>query len=297
MSLAAAHTAPGLTVRALHPALGAEVTGLDLRRPLDSATMKAVHDAWMEHLVLVFPRQRLTDEEQIAFSRQFGDLEVHHQAILKSSKTPEIFRVSNVDENGTLLPPTEKTVAQLSVTRYWHTDSSFRANPSMGSLLRCVEVARSGGMTCFTNMYRVWEDLPERLKAQVRGRRARHDFEFLTTLAPTRTLTDAERAAMPPVWQPLVRRHPVTGRVSLYISPIYNDAVDGLERAAAGRLIAELTEMAGRTEYVYPHRWEADDLMIWDNRCTMHRVTPYDPAERRVMHRTTVVGDGAVIAA
>ena len=167
MSLAAAHTAPGLTVRALHPALGAEVTGLDLRRPLDAATMKAVHDAWMEHLVLVFPHQRLTDEEQIAFSRQFGDLEVHHQAILKSSKTPEIFRVSNVDENGTLLPPTEKTVAQLSVTRYWHTDSSFKRIPATYSMLSARAIPDDGGDTEFADCRAAWDSLPEALKARI----------------------------------------------------------------------------------------------------------------------------------
>lgn len=135
------------------------------------------------------------------------------------------------------------------------------------------------------------------LREKVGDRKLRHDFEYLTSLAPIKPLTDRERAAMPPVWQPMRRRHPETGRNSLYISPIYNDAVEGLETVDAMALIGELTEFAARPEFVYQHRWSTDDIVMWDNRCTMHRVMPYDLRERRVMHRTTIVGDGSVIAA
>src|SRR5256885_6999138 len=138
---------------------------------------------------------------------------------------------------------------------------------------------------------------PEPVRRQVEGRRAHQNFGHLHTLKKLKPLTAAERAAMPPVWQPMVRRHPVTGRKSLYISPIYHDAVEGLARDDADALITELAEFAGRPEFVYAHRWETDDVVLWDNRCTMHRVMPYDPGERRVMHRTTIVGDGPVIAA
>jgi len=110
-------------------------------------------------------------------------------------------------------------------------------------------------------------------------------------------LSEEERAAMPPVWQPMVRRHPVTGRASLYISPIYNDQVEGMDETEAADFIGTLAEFAERDEFVYRHRWETDDMVMWDNRCTMHLVTPYDPEERRVMHRTTIAGEEAVIAA
>ncbi len=295
MALQAEH-ASRISIRPLHPALGAAVHGVDMRRPLDAADFRAVHDAWMAHLVLVFPGQHVTDAEHVAFTRRFGEPEIFHQTILKSSTVPEIFRVSNVGEDGKLLPRDDVTVNQLSLTRLWHTDSSYRPVPAMGSLLHGVEVSRSGGATCFTNMYAVYEALPERLKRQVEGRRARHNFGHLHSLQRLKPLTEAERAAMPPVWQPMVRRHPVTGRKSLYISPIYHDEVEGLSAEAADALIEELAEFAGRPEFVYEHRWETDDVVLWDNRCTMHRVTPYDPAERRVMHRTTIVGDGPVIA-
>ena len=117
------------------------------------------------------------------------------------------------------------------------------------------------------------------------------------TLASLKPLTEEEKAAMPPVWQPMVRRHPVTGRHSLYISPIYNDEIEGMAPADAQRLIAELVEFAAQPRFVYRHRWEPDDVVMWDNRCTMHQVTPHDPRERRVMHRTTIVGTEPVLAA
>jgi taurine dioxygenase len=288
---------PRLQVRKLNPALGAEVRGLDMRDALDDATFDELHAAWMENLVLVFPGQHVSDAEHVAFTRRFGEPEIFHQKIIKSQRVPEIFRVANVDEDDRLLPPSDLTVRQLSSAQMWHTDSSYRPVPSMGSLLRGLEVVQEGGETLFTNMYLVWERLPERLKRQVEGRKARHNFEYIRVLRGLPPVSEEERQAMPPVWQPMTRRHPVTGRTSLYISVIYNDEVEGMEPDEAKRFVAELADFAGQPEFVYRHRWTADDLVMWDNRCTMHQVTPYDPAKRRVMHRTTIVGDGPVIAA
>ena len=289
--------ASSLSIRPLHPAIGAEVRGLDLRRPLDEATFSALQDAWMRHLVLVLPDQPVTDEQHIAFARRFGELERHHQAIIRSASAPEVFRVSNVDDDDQLMEPDHPTIAQINLARRWHTDSSFREVPSLGSILHGIEVTQEGGETCFTNMYAVLDALPPELAAKVRGRRARHDFAHLARLAPIKPLTEEEQAAMPPVWQPMVRRHPVTQRESLYISPIYNAAIDDMDEEESISLITELAEFAGRDEFVYRHRWSAHDIVMWDNRCTMHRVMPYDLGVRRVMHRTTVVGDGPVIAA
>ncbi len=286
-----------LAVRRLGSALGAEVRGIDMRAPLDDATRTELLAAWMQHLVLVFPGQRITDEEHVAFTRCLGEPEIFHQAIIKSKSVREIFRVSNVNEEGVLLPPTDPTVRQLSLAQWWHTDSSYRALPCVGALLHGVEVSRSGGETQFTNLYKVCDAMPAALKARIAGRRARHNFEHMHTLQPLKPMTEAERAAVPPVWHPLVRVHPVTGRTSLYISPIYNDEVEGLPSAEARALIQELAEFAGRPEFVYSHRWETDDVVMWDNRCTLHQVTAFDPAERRVMHRTTLVGTQPVVAA
>jgi taurine dioxygenase len=285
-----------LTVRSLHPALGAEVRGVDFRAPIDPATFAQIHRAWMQHLVLVFPEQRVSDPEHVAFTRLFGEPEIFHQKIIRSARVPEIFRVSNVDDDGVLMPPEHPTVQQVSLAQHWHTDSSYRAVPCTGALLHGVEVSRTGGETQFINMYLVYESLPESLRRQVERRKARHNFGNLHTLRPLKPLTEEEKAAMPPVWQPMVRIHPVTRRRSLYISPIYNDEVEGLAPDASGRLIEDLTEFAAQDRFVYRHRWETDDVLLWDNRCTMHAVTPHDPRERRVMHRTTIVGDVPVLA-
>ena len=191
-----------ITVRPLGAALGAEVRGVDMRQPLDAETRKEILDAWMKYLVLVFPGQKITDAEHVGFTRNFGEPEIFHQKIIKSASMPEIFRVSNVDESGQLMPLSDPTVKQLSLSQLWHTDSSYRATPCVGSLLHGIEVSRTGGETQFTNMYKVYEALPERLKKLVAGRKCRHDFEQLHKLQPLRPMTAEERAAVPPVWHP-----------------------------------------------------------------------------------------------
>jgi len=286
-----------ITVRKLHPLIGAAVTGLDARQPMDQATFQAVHQAWMDHLVLVFPGQDISDEEHVAFTRHFGEPEIFHQAIIKSRRMREIFRVSNVDDDNNLMPPSHPTVQQVSLAQLWHTDSSYRTEPCMGSLLHGVEISRTGGVTQFINMYAVYDELPDRLKQLVENRRAVHDFENLHRLRKLKPMTDAERAAVPPIWHPMVRRHPVTGRKSLFISPIYNNKVEGLDDAAGKALIDELTAFAEQPRYLYAHTWAPHDIVMWDNRCTMHAVTPHDPTERRVMHRTTIVDTAPVLAA
>jgi alpha-ketoglutarate-dependent taurine dioxygenase len=297
MSAHTADTASRLTVRKLHPALGAEVRGVDMRQPLDAVTFRELHDIWMEHMVLVFPGQHVTDAEHVAFTRYFGEPEIFHQKIIRSQRVKEIFRVSNVDENDVLMPPDHPVAQQVALAQFWHTDSSYRQIPCTGALLRGVEVSRTGGETQFTNMYLVYDSLPDSLKHQIEGRAAKHDFGHMHTLAALKPLTEEEKAAMPAVWQPLVRKHPVTGRKSLYISPIYNAEVEGMTPEDARRLIAQLTEIAAEPRFVYAHRWETDDVLMWDNRCTMHQVTPFDPRERRVMHRTTITGQDPVMAA
>jgi alpha-ketoglutarate-dependent taurine dioxygenase len=169
--------------------------------------------------------------------------------------------------------------------------------PCVGSLLHGVEISRTGGETQFINMYMVYDELPDDLRRQVDGRKARHDFGNLHRLRDLKPLTEAEKTAMPPAWQPLIRRHPVTARKSLYISPIYNDAVEGLDEISARQLIDDLIGFAAQPKFMYRHRWSPHDVLMWDNRCTVHAVTPHDPAERRVMHRTTIMGDEPVLAA
>jgi len=288
-----------ITVTPRHPALGAEVRGIDMRKPMDAATTKAVRDAWTKYLVLVFPDQPITDQEHVAFTRHFGEPEIFHQTSLhlRSDEVKEIFLVSNVDAQNRIVMPSDPGQKQLNSSRQWHTDSSYKTLPSIGSLLHGIEISRTGGITQFINMYMVYDELPESLRRQVEGRKARHDFAMLSRLTGAPAPSGAERAAVPPVWHPMVRRHPESGRKALYISSIYNDAIEGMDDGAARRLIEELSEFAARPKYMYRHVWEPHDVLMWDNRCTVHAVTPYDPHERRVMHRTTIVGNEAVIAA
>src|SRR5690349_17827552 len=160
-----------ITVKARHPALGAEIRGVDMRRPLDAETLQQVRHAWMKHLVVVFPDQPVTDAEHVAFTRHFGEPEVFHQTSLhlRSDGVKEIFLVSNVDEDDRLMTPAEPSQKQLSSSRQWHTDSSYRTKPSVGSLLHGIEISRTGGITQFINMYMVYDELPESLRRQVDG--------------------------------------------------------------------------------------------------------------------------------
>ncbi len=286
-----------LEIRPLAPEIGAEIRGFDMREPLPAGLFEQIHAAWLRHKVLVFPDQPVEDKALLAFGRRFGELEVFHQNIIRSKHLPEIFRVSNVDEDGRLMAPDDPVQHQISLARRWHTDSSYRERPSVGSLLHGVEVTAEGGVTMFANMAAVLRALPDDVRRQVEGRRARHDFENLHRLKPLKPLTDEERANMPPVWQPMVRRHPETGEASLYISPIYNDAVEGMAADRAAELIDMLEAFIDDERFIYRHRWRSHDVLLWDNRCTVHRVTPYDPAKRRIMHRTTIAGRERVEAA
>jgi alpha-ketoglutarate-dependent taurine dioxygenase len=297
MVLASEGAGSGLAIRKLHPAIGAEVSNVDFSKPLSPDVAAEIHAAWMAHHVLVFPGQAITDEQHVAVTRHFGEPEIFHMDIIKSKFLKEIFRVSNTDEDGNLVPPSNPIQQQLSSAKKWHTDSSYRPSPAMGSILHGVEVSRTGGLTCFTNMHAVYEALPPKWKAKVEGRKALHDFDKLSRISGAPKQTAEERARVPAIWQPMVRSHPVSSRKSLYISPIYNDDIEGMEEAEATAFIQELAEFAGQDRFVYRHQWETDDVLMWDNRCTMHIVTPHDPMERRVMHRTTIVGEGPVAAA
>ena len=239
----------GLKIRRLHPLIGAEVTNVDFNKPLHKSFVEEIHQAWMDYQILVFPGQKISDEQHVAVTRHFGEPEIFHQNIIKSKFKKEIFRVSNTDEDGKLMPQSHPIQQQLSSAKKWHTDSSYRPIPAMGSLLHGVEISRTGGLTCFTNMCEVYDALPEKLRKRIEGKKCRHDFENLSRITGARKPTEDERAAMPPIWQPMVRVHPKTKRKSLYISPIYNDKIEGMEEAESVDLITELAVFAGQDKF------------------------------------------------
>jgi alpha-ketoglutarate-dependent taurine dioxygenase len=286
----------GITIMRRHPLIGAEIRGVDLGR-VDDEAFRRIYNAWLEHLMLVFPGQDVTDDEQIAFARRFGELEIHPSREHRSCRHPEIYRVSNVDERGNIMPQESKGWRYMNLTWLWHTDSSFRELPSMGSILHGIEVPPEGGDTLFANMYAVYEALPDAMKERIRGLRVLHSHDQV--LSHDQKLKDANEdyTKLPPVRHPLVRRHPVTGRLSLFLSPHTMERIEGLAEDESRALLEGLTAFATQDRFVYRHKWQMDYVIFWDNRCTMHAVLPYDAADlRRVMHRTTIVGDGPVLA-
>ena len=289
-----------LRVHKRHPLIGAEVRGIDLGEPLDPQTFDALHALWMEHKLLIFPGQSITDEAHIAFGRRFGELEIHPSLAHRSSRNREIYRVSNVDEAGNLIPPKETAWQYINLSWLWHTDSSFREVPSKGSILHGLETTNEGGNTLFANMVAAYEDLDEALRRRLEGLRVVHDHDFIIKQSKELSArTDKGRYdALPPVVHPLVQVHPVTRRRSLFLSPHTMVGIEGVPHEAGRALLDELIAHAIQPRYVYRHVWSDDDVIMWDNRCTMHSVEPFDNVKvRRVMHRVTLVGEGPPIAA
>jgi taurine dioxygenase len=290
-----------LEIRQLHPELGAEIRGLDFAGPWDRDLVAEVMEAWDRHHVLLFRGCAIDDAAQIRFSRCFGELEIFPEADQRSSRHPEIFRVANTEERGRIRGADDPIDAYLKIVEFWHTDSAYRSIPSLGAVLRAVAVPQAGGETLFANLLRAWEEMPEALRRRVAGQVGRFSYERIRDFANPghRKLTEAERAQVPAVTHSLTRRHPDRGgRVSLYISPLNMEGIVGMPEAAAFALIDELTAWATQERFVYRHQWREGDMLMWDNRCTMHQVMPYDRRnERRTMHRTALAGREPVLPA
>ena len=278
-----------LSIRPLAPALGAEIQGIDLSRPLDEATFTDVRDAFHEHSVILFRDQRLTEEQHIAFSRRFGPLEIHVATQYLLPDHPEIVVLSNVVENG-------KPKGIEDAGRYWHSDLSYMRRPSLGSLLYALEVPEQGGDTLFAGMVAAYEALPADLKQRIAGLEAIHRYG-------DRWRKDAEegrdrpqltdQAALPDAIHPVVRIHPASGRPALYVNEGFTVGIVGMAEDEARALLAELFAFSTQDAFTYRHRWRRGDLLFWDNRSVVHSATPYDRTAVRHMHRTTIAGDAA----
>ncbi len=294
------NSADGLQITPRHTLIGAEVRGLDLALELDQDMLAALHDAWMQHLLLIFPDQNISDEAHIAFGRRFGELEVHPSLAHRSSSNKEIYRVSNVDEEGRIIPPKETSWQYLSQSWRWHTDSSFREVPSKGSILHGIEITNEGGNTLFANMYAVYEALDERTKEQIEDLWVVHDHDYILSLSPelAKKQDKGKYDDLPPVRHPLVQVHPVTGKRCLLLSPHTMVSVVGMEQQEGRTLLDNLIAHATQDRFVYRHVWSPHDIIMWDNRCTMHSVEPFDNVNvRRIMHRVTLVGENKPIPA
>lgn len=283
------------TVRKLTPSVGAEISGLDLRQPLDPDTMAEVRKVWLDHVVVVIPEQPIDDEQQIAFSRQVGELELINMSALQMSGKPEIYRATNLDEDDAFMPPDHPVMQVNHDNRRWHSDSSFKRVPAMASLLHARIVPPAGGDTAFANMTAAYEALSDDMKAKLEGLVAVHDFYWSRRNVKVTAFTQEETHAIPPTRHPVVRRHPETGRPALFVGS-HTKSIDGMEWDEGRALIDRLIEHATQPEFVYQHAWRVGDLVWWDNRAALHCGMPFDVTRhKRRLHRTTVAGTGPTL--
>jgi alpha-ketoglutarate-dependent 2,4-dichlorophenoxyacetate dioxygenase len=288
-----------VSIRQIHPVFVGEVSGVDISRPLAADEVAAIEAGMDRYAVLVFRDQTITDEQQMAFSRNFGRLE---DARGGNITKPEDKRlqigmndVSNLGKDGRPLDRFSRERAFNLGNMLWHSDSSFRAIPAKYSLLSARLVNPVGGNTEFADMRAAYDALDAPTKALIEDLVCEHSLMYSRGSLGMQDFSDQERAMFRPVRQRLVRSHPVTGRRSLYLSS-HAGAIVGMPIAEARILLRDLTEHATQPAFVYAHRWRQWDLVMWDNRQMMHRARRYDEAQPRDMRRTTVAGDAPTVA-
>ncbi|MGH7364963.1 MAG: TauD/TfdA dioxygenase family protein [Candidatus Rokuibacteriota bacterium] len=281
-----------ITATRLTPGFAARIDGADVGRALDEATWTAIRAAFEEHSVLVFRGAALDDDTQIAFSLRFGALEIT-RSMNPAAGTP-FARQSNLDiKTGEVIPPEDRRMIYQLANMLWHTDSSFKPVPSLCSLLSGRTVPPEGGATELASARAAYPSLPEPLKRRVEHAVAVHDFSWSRDQVRPGFYTAEERAVYPPVRHPIVRANPVNGRRSLFLGA-HASHVEGLPIEEGRALLRTLLDHVTQPEFVYRHEWQEGDLVVWDNRCVLHRATPYDTARyQRLMQRTTVGGDPA----
>jgi len=275
------------SVRRLTPNLGAEISGITLDADLDDATFGALYRAFLRYQVLLFPPQDLPPGRQVALARRFGEVQIHVMNQYHADGHPELYRLSNLDAQGkpTGHHPDKGTLA-------WHTDGSWQQRTGQATIIYGEVMPDRGGETHFCDMYGAYERLDAAWKERLARVRAVHNLDFSRNRRHGEDpLTDAQRLAKPPVDHPVVRTHPETGRKCLYLGD-HAEYILGLRYEQGRALIEELNALAVHPDLSYEHRWETRQLLIWDNRCVMHRATPYDATEQgRVIRRCTVLGE------
>ena len=273
-----------ISLRPLSYALGAEVQGVDLAKPLSNSEFDQIHRAFLERGILLFREQKITREQHIAFSRRFGELDTHDSLPRdRHPDYPELLLVTNIPKaNGA--PSDSKYTGQL-----WHSDMSFTLVPSLGSLLRGITIPPVGGDTMFTNMYMAYDTLSDGMKKMIDGLHGIHTgSRKIVDLSTDRAAE--QKKLNPPIAQPVVRVHPETGRKALYIGEKVS-CFAGMTEEESRPLIDYLVRHATRPQFVYRHQWRADDIVMWDNRCTMHvALGDYPEGEIRHLERTTIKG-------
>lgn len=276
-------------VRRLPGPFGAEVVGLDLSVPLANEDFARIHRAHLAHHVLVFRDQCITPDEHVRFSQRFGPLQIHVQRKFQLVGHPPVLVVSNIRENG-------QPIGLGDAGHFWHSDLSYKERPSLGSLLHAQELPSEGGNTLFADQHAAYEALPSALKARIDKMQAEHSYlaryDELRARNPWRpALTQAQIDEVRPVIHPVVRTHPETGRKALFVSEHFTTRILGLTESDSRLLLQELFAASTQPRLQYRHRWQAHDLVFWDNRSVVHLAAGTPEHLRRKLYRTTIEGD------
>lgn len=284
-----------ISIRRVGPGFAGEVEGIDIRRPLGDADAQAIHAAMDEYAVLAFREQPLTADQQLAFTRSLGPLE---HSIGTSLRTPDEYRlpttfadVSNLDIDDKPLAREDRRRLFAIGNRLWHSDSSFKTTPAKYSLLHAIRITATGGNTEFAHMGAAHDALDDATKARCEGLVCEHSQIYSREQIGFIDLTEEEKQRFAPVRQTLIRTHPATGRKSLYLAS-HAGGIVGWPVPEARIFLRDLIEHATQRKFVHAHEWRVGDLVIWDNRQTMHRARPFPVEEARDMRRTTLAGDG-----
>ena len=276
-------------VQSLTRNLGARIAGVDLARELSDEVFRDLYQAFLRYQVLVFPPRELPPGRQVEFGRRFGEVQVHVMNQYHADGYPELYRLSNLDANG---KPNGKHPDKGTLA--WHTDGSWQRVTGQATIIygEVMPESGEGGETHFCDTYGAYERLSPAWKARIANMRAVHNLDFSRTRRHGEDpMTEAQRLARPPVDHPVVRTHPETGRRCLYLGD-HAEYIVGMPYEEGRALIEELNALAVHPDLTYEHRWTPRELIVWDNRCVMHRATPYDPATQgRVIRRCTVLGE------
>lgn len=274
-------------VQPLSNALGAEIIGVDLASPLDDALFSAVYAAFLRYQLLLFRNQDIPPASQVDFARHFGEVQIHVMNQYHQQSHPELYFLSNLDAQG---QPNGKHPDKG--TLHWHTDGSWRRITGQATIMYAVQVPDKGGETHFCDMYGAYEALDQDTKKRLKPLRAIHNLDFSRNRRHGEDpMSETQRSKVPPVDHPIIRTHPETGRRCFYLGD-HAEHIAGMEYAEGRTLVDELNESIIRPELVYCHHWQPHELIVWDNRCLLHRARPYDiHREARVIRRCTVLGE------
>lgn len=272
---------PAFAVRPLSAALGAEIIGVDLSSPIDDQLFAQIRDAWHRYLVILLRDQDLSEEDQVRFAEKFGPPAVIHTKQFVR-KHPAVMLISNIREDG-------KPIGALpDGEMHFHSDQCHQERPAMASMLYAIEVPSVGGNTLFANAYLAYETLPADIKRRIDGRKAINAYDYANASTSRGTRLGE---GVPQYAHPVVRTHPATGRKALYVNRLMTIAIEGLPEAESDALLDLLFDHQEQRRFVYEHVWRVGDILMWDNRCTLHARTDFSSAERRLMRRITILGE------